>query len=121
MSTDESRRKNLRNSLKKRLRPRSPELERVVDELEKHESAVDATLADLAGGDGMPPGFNPESHLAPGVPRLRTLLVGLSSRAAGGGEADATDVARVAEIMHLVDADTAANRQNLLFCRFPGI
>jgi len=88
-------------------------MERVVEELEAHQSAVDATLADLTRGEGMPSGFNPESHLAPGVPRLRTLLVGLSSRAAGGEDADAKDVARVAEIMHLAVAvhDAALGRQ----------
>ena len=95
------------------MRPQSAELERVVQELEAHQTAVDATLADLTLGEGMPSGFNPESHLAPGVPRLRTLLVGLSTRAAGGDEEDATDVAHVAEIMHLAVAihDTALGRQ----------
>ena len=79
MGPDESRRKRLKQALKKRLRPQSEELERVVVELEEHQSAVDATLADLTAGEGMPTGFNPASHLAPGVPRLRTLLVGLAS------------------------------------------
>ena len=113
MGTEESRRKRLRQALKRRLRPHSAELERVVEELEQHQTAVDATLVDLTLGEGMPAEFNPESHLAPGVPRLRTLLVGLSSRAAGGVEADATDVARVAEIMHLAVAihDAALGRQ----------
>lgn len=113
MGTTESRRKRLKLALRKRLRPQSQEMERVIDELEADQFAVDATLSDLTSGEGMPPGFNPNSHFAPGVPRLRTLLVGLSSRAAGGDTEDAADVARVAEIMHLavVIHDAALGRQ----------
>jgi octaprenyl-diphosphate synthase len=113
MGTEESRRDRLRRNLKARLRPTNRAQERVVEELEAHQSAVDATLSDLTGAEGVHSGFDPESHLAPGVPRLRTLLVGLSSRAAGGAESDATDVARVAEMMHLMVVlhDAALGRQ----------
>jgi octaprenyl-diphosphate synthase len=113
MGTEETRRHRLRQILKTRLRPGSQDLERVVEELEAHQLAVDATLGDLTGAEGVHTGFDPASHLAPGVPRLRTLLVGLSSRAAGGAESDAKDVARVAEMMHLMVVlhDAALGRQ----------
>jgi hypothetical protein len=42
---------------------------------------LDQTVRDLAGGDGAPPGFDPDRFLAPGVPRVRPLLVLLSARA----------------------------------------
>jgi geranylgeranyl pyrophosphate synthase len=44
---------------------------------------LDGALSDLAGGEGAPPGFDPRHFLAPGVPRIRPLLVLLSARAAG--------------------------------------
>jgi len=43
---------------------------------------VDAGLSDLAGGEGAPPGFDPRRFLAPGVPRVRPMLVLLSAAAA---------------------------------------
>lgn len=113
MGTEESRRVRLSQILMARLRPTNQAQERVVEELGAHQSAVDATLKDLTGAEGVHSGFDPESHLAPGVPRLRTLLVGLASRASGGAETDATDVARVAEMMHLMVVlhDAALGRQ----------
>ncbi len=43
---------------------------------------IDASLGDLAGGAGAPPGFDPRRFLAPGVPRVRPVLVVLSAGAA---------------------------------------
>ena len=42
---------------------------------------IDASLSDLAGGEGAPPGFDPRRFLAPGVPRVRPVLVLLSAGA----------------------------------------
>ncbi len=47
---------------------------------------IDASLGDLAGGDGAPPGFDPRRFLAPGVPRVRPVLVLLSAGAARPSE-----------------------------------
>lgn len=46
---------------------------------------IDASLGDLAGGEGAPPGFDPRRFLAPGVPRVRPVLVLLSAGAARPG------------------------------------
>ena len=47
---------------------------------------IDASLGDLAGGEGAPPGFDPRRFLAPGVPRVRPVLVLLSAGAARPGD-----------------------------------
>lgn len=66
---------------------------------------LDGALSDLAGGDGAPEGFDPRRYLAPGVPRVRPLLVLLSARAVNGdaGPPDAATehVAVAAELLHL--------------------
>ena len=81
---------------------------------------LDGTLTDLAGGEGAPEGFDPRRFLAPGVPRVRPLLVLLSARAATQGDAPvgrpdaATEhVAVAAELLHLaiVLHDAALGRQ----------
>jgi geranylgeranyl pyrophosphate synthase len=46
---------------------------------------IDSSLGDLAGGEGAPPGFDPRRFLAPGVPRVRPVLVLLSAGAARPG------------------------------------
>jgi geranylgeranyl pyrophosphate synthase len=71
---------------------------------------LDAALQDLAGGDGAPEDFDPHIYLAPGIPRVRPVLVLLSERAARAhvkGEAleesenVTADVAVAAELLHL--------------------
>ncbi len=83
---------------------------------------LDAALTDLAGGDGAPPGFDPRRFLAPGLPRVRPLLVLLSARAtrrAGAADDDpaasrrATEhVAAAAELLDIAIAlhDAALGR-----------
>ncbi len=76
---------------------------------------MDSVLGDLITGDGAPPGFLPE--LAPGVPRIRPLLVLLSAEAVQRGAAAdsrrAEELAVAAELLHLAIAvhDTALGRQ----------
>src|SRR4030095_16539051 len=77
---------------------------------------LDQTVRDLAGGDGAPPGFDPDRFLAPGVPRVRPLLVLLSARAAGSparGD-DPTGGAAAVELVHLAILvhDAALGRRN---------
>ncbi len=68
---------------------------------------LDGAIADLASGDGAPPGFDARHFLAPGVPRVRPLLVLLSARAAEVEDARrdvdpaaAEHVAIAAELLH---------------------
>ena len=66
--------------------PRSPrpriDLDLLSTELLQLLQRVDDGLGDLAGGQGAPPGFDPRRFLAPGVPRVRPVLVLLSAAAA---------------------------------------
>jgi len=73
---------------------------------------LDGALRDLAGGDSAPQGFDPFIFLAPGLPRVRPVLVLLSARAAqhdptGGTPAyqdsqEGTEhVAMAAELLHI--------------------
>lgn len=69
---------------------------------------LEAALLDLAGGEGAPPGFDPRVFLAPGLPRVRPLLVVLSARAAVAaseagqiGHAQTQQVAVAAELLHV--------------------
>ena len=71
---------------------------------------LDAALQDLAGGDGAPENFDPHIYLAPGIPRVRPVLVLLSERAARAHVQEAAleesehvtaDVAVAAELLHL--------------------
>jgi octaprenyl-diphosphate synthase len=74
---------------------------------------LDQALSDLAGGTGAPSDFDPERFLAPGVPRVRPLLVLLSEQAvhahgqSKGGpsrpldDADAEHMAMAAEMLHV--------------------
>jgi|GEM_PF-2451653 len=81
---------------------------------------IDASLGDLAGGDGAPPGFDPRRFLAPGVPRVRPVLVLLSAGAVhpqGAGAlpdpAAAEQTAAAAELLQvaLFLHDAALGRQ----------
>ncbi|MBL8617218.1 MAG: polyprenyl synthetase family protein [Deltaproteobacteria bacterium] len=87
--------------------------------------SIEGALGDLAGGDGAPPGFDPRLFLAPGLPRVRPLLVLLSARAAAaeadGGRPDAEHLhvaasehlGAAAELLHVAVAlhDAALGRQ----------
>ncbi len=69
--------------------------------LERFERA----LTDLAGGEGAPEGFDPRPFIAPGVPRVRPLLVILSARAVAREDrahdpAAAEQAAVAAELLH---------------------
>ncbi len=80
---------------------------------------LDSALNDLAGGEGAPPDFDPRRFLAPGVPRIRPLLVLLSARAATGLDTEAPPdaatehLAVAAELLHIaiVLHDAALGRQ----------
>ena len=81
---------------------------------------LDAAFVDLVTGDGAPAGFDPKRFIAPGVPRVRPVLVLLSARAVGrpegGPELDlsATEhVAAAAELLHFAVLlhDAALGRQ----------
>ena len=113
MPSDRHRRSRLRGALGRLFGSDDPELQAAVDELEEHHIAVEKSLSDMADIGSLPMGeFNPESHLSPAVPRLRTLLVALSAKAAGGSAAESKDVAQVAEFLHLAILihDTAIGR-----------
>ena len=54
---------------------------------------LDEALGDLAGGSGTPSDFDPQRFLAPGIPRVRPLLVLLSERATRAhGEVEGADM-----------------------------
>lgn len=81
---------------------------------------LDAAFVDLVMGDGAPAGFDPQHFIAPGVPRVRPLLVLLSARAAGRPDMDpevdlssTEHVAAAAELLHFAVLlhDTALGRQ----------
>lgn len=83
---------------------------------------LDIALSDLAGGSGAPPGFDPRRFLAPGVPRIRPVLVLLSARAAQPEgpngparfpDASTEQLAVAAELLHLAIGlhDAALGRQ----------
>ena len=104
---------------RRRLAPRlDPEL--LAGDLPERLRRLDVSLRDLAGGEGAPPGFEPALFLAPGVPRVRPLLVLLSVRAAGVPDAAeglpeqaAEHVAVAVELLHLAILlhDAALGRQ----------
>lgn len=56
--------------------------------------SLDLTLRDLAMGEGAPRGFDPSRFVAPGVPRIRPLLVMLSEKAAWPDAVSAEEEAR---------------------------
>lgn len=91
-----------------------PEVEAAIIELEAPLKRLEQALLDLMVGSGLPQGFDPENHLAPGVPRIRPLLVMLSTRAAGELGAEPVDIASAAELLHLAVRvhDAALGRQN---------
>jgi len=87
-------------------------------DLREHLGRFEQALGDLTGGEGVPAGFDPERFLAPGLPRVRPLLVVLSAHAASeqGHHTSAEDtehVAVAAELLHvaIVIHDAALGRQ----------
>jgi len=88
----------LHRGLKKLVRPLLREVERAVDQVEEPLGRVEVALAHLALGD-TPEGQSPASHLAPGVPRIRPVLVLLASRAAGSEDAVVTEAVFSAELL----------------------
>lgn len=95
-------------------RPLAAELDRALGgELDDVLAHVEHALEDLITGEGMPSGFHPDSHLAPGVPRIRPILVVLATRAAGGEARNTGDAAFSAELLHLAVGvhDAALGRQ----------
>ncbi len=91
----------------------APEFQEAMDTIERSQSRFEESLQDLVLGEGMPASFHPGSHLAPGLPRLRPVLVNLASRAAGEENPDTIEVAHAAELLHLAVAvhDAALGRQ----------
>lgn len=107
-------RPRLHRGLKKLLRPMLNELERTFDEFEEPLGRVESAVAGLAMGQAGPDeGFSPDSHLLPGIPRIRPTLILLAGRAAGDGELDASEAAFSAELLHkaLTVHDAALGRQ----------
>ena len=107
-----------------RLRRRAPALDpdALGAELLSFLGSIEGALGDLAGGDSAPPGFDPRLFLAPGLPRVRPLLVLLSARAAAAGVQDARPdsyttasehLGAAAELLHVAVAvhDAALGRQ----------
>ena len=90
-------------SVRSRLGPRL-DLEGLGTELRERVQRLDGTLGDLMGGMGAPENFDPSVCLAPGIPRVRPVLVLLSERAARAHvKGDASDVSD-----HEVTEDVAA-------------
>lgn len=95
------------------------ELEQLVGELLERLTRIDAAFGDLVLGDDAPPGFAPDRQLAPGVPRIRPLLLLLSAEAARQQSENPTDPRRaeelavVVELLHLAIAvhDAALGKQ----------
>jgi len=89
------------------------ELHRAYDEFEEPLGRIERSVAQLMLGHGLPSGVSPDSHLAPGVPRVRPVLVLLATRAAGG-DADADEAAFSAELLHKAVGlhDAAIGRQD---------
>lgn len=96
--------------VRSRLGPRL-DLDGLGGEIRTRLKRLDDALLDLAAGPGVPDDFDPHIYLAPGIPRVRPVLVLLSERATrahvAGAEAvedDAEvteDVAVAAELLHL--------------------
>lgn len=95
-------------------RPLAAELERLIaEDADGGVDRMEILLDELAESAGLPAGFEPSIYLAPGVPRIRPVLVMLASRAAGADEMRTEDVAFSAELLHLavVVHDAALGRQ----------
>jgi octaprenyl-diphosphate synthase len=102
----------LHRGVKKLARPLVHELERAWDQFEEPLDRIEHIVHDLAVGQGMD--VSPDSHLAPGIPRVRPVLVLLANKAAGGGDASAAEAAFSAELLHraIRAHDKALGRQD---------
>ncbi|HJN77313.1 MAG TPA: polyprenyl synthetase family protein [Myxococcota bacterium] len=112
-SVESPYRPRLHRGLKRLARPLITELERAFDEFEEPLGRIERSVAELMLGHGLPTGVSPGSHIAPGVPRVRPVLVLLATRAAGGDQ-DAEEAAFSAELLHkaVVLHDAALGRQD---------
>jgi geranylgeranyl pyrophosphate synthase len=107
--------------IRRRLAPRlEPEL--LGAEVRDFLGRLDRTLEDLAGGEGAPPGFDPQRLVRPGFIRIRPWLVYSSARAVMQDselppeldtDGDTEHVALAAELLHLAVLvhDAALGRQ----------
>lgn len=104
-----------------RARGPRPDLDAVPGDLRERLRRLDGQLRDLALGEGAPPGLDLDRFLAPGVPRVRPLLVLLSARVAQTiregegqqpGDVATEHVALAVELMHgaVVLHDAAVGR-----------
>ncbi len=74
----------LHRGLRRVARPLLIELQSAFEEFEEPISRLETALAHLVLGEAISEGVSPESHLAPGVPRIRPVLILLATGAAGG-------------------------------------
>ena len=86
------------------------DIESLGSEVRERIQRLDIALQDLTAGEGVPGDFDPHIYLAPGIPRVRPVLVLLSERAARAhvkdeafeeSETVTADVAVAAELLHL--------------------
>ena len=86
------------------------DLESLGSEVRERIQRLETALQNVAGGEGAPEDFDPHVFLAPGIPRVRPVLVLLSERAARAhvqgaaweeSETVTADVAVAAELLHL--------------------
>lgn len=102
-----------RRFLRRHLGRRGFAPESLEDDLVETLVRLEGALRDLSGGAGVPHGFDPDLFLAPGLPRVRPILVLLSARAAeaaDGAQRRASDpaardaaehIAVAAELLHV--------------------
>lgn len=77
------------------------EVERFAQQFRGTLGQLEEALAALSAGEGLPPGMEPEVLFAGGVPRVRPVLVMLTSEIGKGGDAQAAaEVAYIAELLH---------------------
>ena len=106
-------RPRLHRGVKKLAKPLVQELERAWDQFEEPLDRIERVVHDLATGQGVD-GPTPDSHLAPGIPRVRPVLVLLANKAAGGTDSEAAEAAFSAELLHraIRAHDRALGRQD---------
>ena len=107
-------RPRLHRGVKKLARPLLLELERAWDQFEEPLDRIETMVHDLATGQGGFEGVSPDHFLAPGIPRVRPVLVLLATKAAGGGDTEAAEAAFSAELLHraIKAHDKALGRQD---------
>jgi len=108
-----SERHSKRQRIRRRLSRLHGEIERIASDLPEFPDAAD--LHHLAGRDEAFESIDPSLYVAPGVPRIRPVLVHLAARAAGAEKFAATDeVVMAAEFLGLAVRvhDVALGRQD---------